>query len=48
MPSGRFSAYITINKKQLSLGTYDTFEEAKKIRLEAEQKYFGKYAYKGI
>ena len=29
MPSGRFSAYITINKKQLSLGTYDTFEEAK-------------------
>ena len=48
MPSGRFSAYITINKKQISLGTYDTFEEAKKTRLEAEQKYFGKYAYKGI
>lgn len=48
MPSGRFNAYISIDKKQIGLGTYNTFEEAKKVRLEAEKKYFGKYAYKGI
>lgn len=48
MKSGRYSAYITFNKKQISLGTYDTLEEAKKARKEGEEKYFGKYAYRGV
>ena len=44
----KYSAYITIDKKQIHLGTFNTFEEAVKERLKAEKKYFGKYAYKGI
>ena len=48
LKSERFSAYISVDKKQITLGTYDTFEEAKNVRLKAEEKYFKKYAYKGI
>jgi len=33
---GRFRAYITINKKWVSLGTYDTLREAAEARMEAE------------
>ncbi len=31
---------IKVNYKTIHIGTYDTFEEAKKARLEAEEKYF--------
>ena len=48
VPSGRYNAYIGIDKKQISLGTYDTLEQAKEARKKAEEKYFGKYAYKEI
>lgn len=41
---GKFVAQIMINRKQHYLGSADTFEEAKKIRIEGEKKYFGEYA----
>lgn len=34
-PSGRWRAYIKIKRITQNLGTYDTFEEAKKVRDEA-------------
>lgn len=39
----KYQAYITHKKKQIVLGSFDTFEEAKKARVEAEKKYFGEY-----
>ena len=39
----KYRAYITVNKKTISLGVYDTFENAVRARLEAEIAYFGKY-----
>lgn len=41
---GKYRAYITVNSKQISLGLYDTPEEAYQARLEAEQKYFGEFS----
>lgn len=35
---GRFRAYITVNKKRIALGTYDTLEEAASARREAENR----------
>lgn len=34
-----FRAYITVNRQRIELGTYKTFEEALKTRLEAERYY---------
>ena len=39
----KFRAYITVNRKQIYLGVFDTLEEAVEARKEAELKYFGKY-----
>lgn len=39
LPSGRYCAYIFNNRKQISLGTYDTLEEAKLAREKANSKY---------
>ncbi|AFC21950.1 HNH endonuclease [Cronobacter phage vB_CsaM_GAP32] len=36
---GKYRAYITVDKKQVSLGVFETIEEAIKIRKEAEIKY---------
>lgn len=36
LPSGRFSAYIMLNGKTIYLGTFDTFQEAKRVRTEYE------------
>ena len=41
----KYIARIRINKKDIHLGCYSDFEEAVKARKEAEQKYFGEYAY---
>lgn len=38
-----WNARIVINKKEISLGCYKTFEEAVKARKDAEIKYFGEY-----
>lgn len=42
--SGRWYAFIQINKKQVYLGSYETFENALKVRREAELKYYGEYS----
>ena len=40
----RYYAYIKINREHISLGYYKTFDEAVKVRKEAEHKYFGEFA----
>ena len=42
----KWRAYITIDGKQISLGLFETEEEAIKIRIEAEKKYFKEYRRK--
>ncbi len=41
--SEKWRAYISINKKHTELGYFDDFEEAVKVRKEAELKYYGEY-----
>jgi hypothetical protein len=40
----RWLARIQYNKKTISLGMYDTFEEAKNARIKAELKLFGEFS----
>lgn len=47
LPSGRYCAYVMINRKQLSLGSYDTLDEAKAARKAADVQY-GFHANHGI
>lgn len=42
--TGKYQAYITVNRKMYHLGFFDTLEEAKAIRQEAHEKYFGEFA----
>lgn len=42
----RWIAYIQINNKFIRLGYFIKEQDAIKVRKEAEQKYFGEYAYK--
>lgn len=42
----KWRAYIKINNKYMHLGYYNDFQDAVKIRSEAEIKYFGEYRYK--
>ena len=42
--SNKWRAYITIDYKQISLGQFSDIKEAIKARLNAEVKYFGKFA----
>lgn len=41
---GKWNARITVDRKEIYLGNYDTLEEAAKARKEAEKKYFGEFA----
>lgn len=41
---GRFKVFITVDYKQIYIGTYSTFEEAVAARKAAEDKYHGKFA----
>ena len=41
---GTWLAYITVNKKLITLGYFKTEEEALKARMEAELKYYGEYS----
>lgn len=43
----KWIARITVKKQVISLGSFDTFEEAKAERLKAEALYFGEFS-KGI
>ena len=36
---------ITVNHKTISLGAFDSMDDAIKARKEAEQKYFGEFSY---
>lgn len=41
----KWYTYISYKNKRIFLGRYDSFNDAVKIRKEAEEKYFGKYSY---
>ena len=38
-----WKAYITVNKKRIVLGTFNNLKNAVKVRLEAEEQYFGEF-----
>lgn len=38
--SGKWRAYITVDRKRVNLGTYDRIEEAVEVRKRAEEKYW--------
>lgn len=40
----KWKVVITLNKKDIQVGRFDSFEDAVKTRKEAEIKYFGEYA----
>lgn len=40
----KWEVHIRINKKRIHLGRFENIEEAIKVRLEAEAKYFGEFA----
>lgn len=42
---GLWIARITVNKKRIYLGSSIDFNEAVKLRKDAEEKYFGEYSY---
>ena len=44
--NNKWKAYITINGKRIHLGLFNDFEQAKKVRKEAEIEYFGNYRRK--
>ena len=46
-PYGRFTARIMVNRKEIWLGSYATFEEAVAARRAGELKYYGEFAPKG-
>ena len=39
LPSGKFHAYIMVNRKQIALGSYDDIDEAISARKQAEIRY---------
>jgi hypothetical protein len=41
---GKYIAYIYVNRKQISLGRYETEEQAAHARLAGTQKYFGEFS----
>lgn len=40
-----WEAYITVNKKCIYLGRFTNFNNAVRVRKEAEEKYFGEFSY---
>ena len=42
--NGKYRSRITVDRKEICLGTFNTIEEAIKARKEAELKYFGDFA----
>lgn len=43
--SNKWIVRISINKKRIYLGRFDTLEEAIVIRKDAEERYFGEWSY---
>lgn len=42
--TGKWRAYITVDGKQINLGSFENKEDAIRARLEGEAKYFGEFA----
>ena len=42
----KWYAQITVNRKTISLGTYNTYEDAVQARKDAEDTYFGNFKRK--
>lgn len=42
----KWTVRISVNHNRLFLGRYDSLKEAKRIREQAEEKYYGEYSYK--
>ncbi len=42
--TGRYSAKITVNRKEITIGTFTTLDEAANARKNAEMHYFGEFA----
>jgi hypothetical protein len=42
--NGRYRARITVNRKEIALGTFDTLDEAIAARHKAEREFFGDYS----
>lgn len=47
MDRGKWQVFITVNYKRISLGRYSSFDDAVKVRKDAEKKHFGEFAYQG-
>ena len=43
-PSGKYKARITVDYREICIGTFDTLDKAIEAREKAEQKYFGDFA----
>lgn len=43
--TNKWTAFIWVNKKHISLGCFNNFDDAVKARKEAEEKYFGEFSY---
>lgn len=43
--ANKWRAFIGIDGKNIHLGTFDTFDEAVKVRKKAEEKYFGEFSF---
>ena len=43
--SNKWRVRIQVNNKSISIGSYDTIEDAIEARNKAEEKYFGEYSY---
>ena len=43
-PNGSYYTRITVDYKEIYLGTFDNFEDAVKVRKAAERKYYGEFA----
>lgn len=43
-PNGKYRARIMVNRTEIALGTFCTFEDAVQARQEAQERYFGKFA----
>lgn len=43
-PTNKWRAYVTVDRKFISLGYYDKFEDAVQARLDGEKKYYGEFA----
>jgi hypothetical protein len=44
LPNGKWRVRIMVDRKEIALGRYESFNEAVQVRKQAEIKYFGEYS----